>query len=199
MRSATTRASYGLRGLVVAMLAALVAMPGSASADTDDRRALVVLRVLAYDKHLGDRVGDTVRVVVAYPKGNDAEAARWRASFAKISKLKVDGRSVVIAAQEIEKADQLGRALADLKPAALIVCDGLAGRLSIEDVAKATRANHVLSFTTRAGEVERGLSVGIVPGKEHDEIVVNMTAAAAEGVKFDAGLLQLARTVRGPS
>jgi hypothetical protein len=55
----------------------------------------------------------------------------------------------------------------------------------------------VLSFTTRAGEVEQGLAVGIVPGKEHDEIVVNMTAAAAEGVKFDAGLLQLARTVRG--
>jgi uncharacterized protein DUF4154 len=197
MRSATARASHGLRWLVVAVLVALVARIDVASADTDDRRALVVLRVLAYDKHLGERVGDVVRVVVAYPKGDDDEAGRWRAAFAKISKLKVDGRSVVIAAQEIDKPDQLGRALANLKPAALIACDGLAKRISIDDVAKATRANHVLSFTTRAGEVEQGLTVGIVPGKEHDEIVVNMTAAAAEGVKFDAGLLQLARTVRG--
>jgi len=182
---------------VVACLVALLARVGPAHADTDDRRALVVLRVLAYDKHLGDRVGDVVRVVVVYPKGDDDEAARWRAAFAKISKLKVDGRSVVIAAQEIDKPEQLGRALATLKPAALIACDGLVKRIAIEDVAKATRANRVLSFSTRAGEVEQGLAVGIVPGKEHDEIVVNMTAAAAEGVKFDAGLLQLARTVRG--
>jgi hypothetical protein len=197
MRSATARASHGLRWLVVACLVALVARIDLASADTDDRRALVVLRVLAYDKHLGERVGDVVRVVVVYPKGDDDEAGRWRAAFAKISKLKVDGRSVVIAAQEIDKPDQLGRALANLKPAALIACDGIAKRIAIDDIAKATRANHVLSFTTRAGEVEQGLAVGIVPGKEHDEIVVNMTAAAAEGVKFDAGLLQLARTVRG--
>jgi YfiR/HmsC-like len=197
MRSATARASHGLRWLVVACLVALVARIDLASADTDDRRALVVLRVLAYDKHLGERVGDVVRVVVVYPKGDDDEAGRWRAAFAKISKLKVDGRSVVIAAQEIDKPDQLGRALANLKPAALIACDGIAKRIAIDDIAKATRANHVLSFTTRASEVEQGLAVGIVPGKEHDEIVVNMTAAAAEGVKFDAGLLQLARTVRG--
>jgi len=37
-----------------------------------------------------------------------------------------------------------------------------------------------------------------VPGKQRDEIVVNLAAARAEGVKFDAGLLQLAREVKGP-
>jgi hypothetical protein len=178
----------------------VVASGGPARAEpTDDRRALVALRVLAYDKHLGDRVGDdSLRIMIAYPKGDDSEAARWRAAFGKISKLKVDGRAVVIAGQEIDKADQLGRSVAALRPAALIVCNGLTSKLAPEDVAKVTRANHVLSFTTRAGEVERGLTVGIVPGQEHDEIVVNLPAAAAEGVKFDAGLLQLARTVRGP-
>jgi len=58
-----------------------------------------------------------------------------------------------------------------------------------------TRANKVLSFSTREREVVKGLAVGIVPGQTRDEIVVNVRAATAEGAKFDAGLLQLARSV----
>jgi len=164
----------------------------------DDRRALVALRVLAYDKRLGERAADVVRIVIVYPKGDDSEAARWRASFAKTTKLKVDGRSVVIAEHELDGAAGLERAFRDLKPAAIVACDGISRKLAIEDLARLTRANHVLSFTTREVEVVKGIAVGIVPGKERDEIVVNLKAAAAEGVKFDAGLLQLARTVGSP-
>jgi len=68
-------------------------------------------------------------------------------------------------------------------------------RGAIPELAAVTRANHVLSVSTREADVVLGLALGVVRGTSHDEIVVNPAAAAAEGVKFDAGLLQLARTV----
>jgi len=180
------------------VFAMLVALRGVAHADvTDDRRALVMLRVLAYDKQLASRIGDSVRIVVVSAKGDDAEPARWAQAFAKAAKLKVDGRPVVLSLHTFESADALDRVMRDLHPAAIVACDGLVRRISTADLAKLSRAHHVLTFTTREAEVVRGLGVGVVPGSERDEIVVNLYAIAAEGVRFDAGLLQLARTVKG--
>ena len=156
-----------------------------------------MLRVLAYDKQLSQRIGDAARIVVVYGKGDDAESQRWAAAFGKTTKLKIDGRPVVLTMHAFESADALDRVMRDLHPAALVVCDGLARKIATPDLAKLSRARHVLTFTTRESEVVRGLGVGVVPGAERDEIVVNLHAVAAEGVKFDAGLLQLARTVQG--
>ncbi len=80
----------------------------------------------------------------------------------------------------------------------MIACDGLSAKLGMGQLAALTRSHDVLSITTREADVVKGLALGVVPGKTRDEIVVNVRAAAAEGVKFDAGLLQLARTVEGP-
>jgi hypothetical protein len=185
----------------VAAFAAFVLMVGlgnAASADAaDDRRALVMLRVLAYDNQLGERAGDEIRIVIVYPAGDGgaAERARWTAAFASARKLKVDGRPVVVSAHKFETASSLGSVLHDLHAVALFACDGLAKAIAVGDLATVTRANKVLSFSTREREVVKGLAVGIVPGAQRDEIVVNLRAATAEGARFDAGLLQLARSV----
>jgi hypothetical protein len=176
----------------------MVGLGSAVSADAaDDRRALVMLRVLAYDNHLGERAGAEIRIVIVYPAGDGgaAERARWIAAFASARKLKVDGRPVVVLAHKFETASVLGGALHDLHAVALFACDGLAKAIAVGDLATVTRANKVLSFSTREREVVKGLAVGVVPGSQRDEIVVNVRAAAAEGVKFDAGLLQLARSV----
>ena len=164
---------------------------------TDDRRALVMLRVLAYDKRLGERAGNEVRIVILYPDGDvgAAERLRWITAFAAARKLKLAGHAVVVTALKLDDRKALDKALETLRPAALVVCDGLAAKLSASALASITRARGILSITTREAEVGKGLAVGIVPGTQRDEIVVNVRAATAEGVKFDAGLLQLARTV----
>jgi hypothetical protein len=186
------------RTLALAALLLAVGRGASASADgADDRRALVMLRTLAYDNHLDQRIGDEVRIVIVYPVGDDgvAERRRWTQAFANVHKLKVDGRSVIVSAHKFETAKLLGRMLADLHAAALVSCEGLGKAIAVPELAAITRANSVLSFSTRESDVVKGLAVGIVPGTPRDEIVVNVEAAAAEGVKFDAGLLQLARKV----
>src|SRR5712691_7371981 len=109
MRPTTTRAARA-RGLafVVGVLVILVVWIEPARGEpSDDRRALVILRVLAYDRHLGQRVGGVARIVIVCPKDDAgaAESARWTAAFGKASKLKVDGRAVEIAAHAFEGAD----------------------------------------------------------------------------------------------
>jgi len=188
------------RWTLVALLIVLgLASPARADA-ADDRRALVMLRVLAYDNHLGARAGDEVRIVIVFPSGDGgaAERARWTSAFANARKLKVAGRPVVVSTHKFETASVLDRALTDAHAAAVLVCEGLARTIALDDLAALTRAHKVLSFSTREPEVVKGLAVGIVPGTSRDEIVVNLRAAAAEGAKFDAGLLQLARTVEAP-
>jgi hypothetical protein len=190
----------GRRTLILAALLIAVGQTASAAADaTDDRRALVMLRALAYDNHLDRRVGDEIHIVIVYPVGEDgaAESRRWTQAFAKVRKLKVEGRPVIVTAHAFETAKQLGRTLHDEHAAALVSCDGLGKAIATPELASVTRANSVLSFSTRESDVAQGLAVGIVPGDGRDEIVVNLEAAAAEGVKFDAGLLQLARKVEG--
>jgi hypothetical protein len=179
-------------------LALVVGLANAAAADAaDDRRALVMLRVLAYDNHLSARAGDEVRIVIVYPAGDGgaAERARWTAAFASARKLKLDGRPVVVTAHKFETAGALGAALREAHAVALLACDGLARAIAVGDLAAVTRANKVLSFSTREREVVNGLAVGIVPGQTRDEIVVNVRAATAEGARLDAGLLQLARSV----
>jgi len=187
---------------VALVLLALAIAGAAALADGSpaDRRALVMLRILAYDKHLNERGHDAIKFLIVHRRDDDGAAcsARWVEAFDKIKKVKIDGRSVQILVHGLDKAADLDRALKDLDPTALIACEGL----PIPDIAKLTRAHKVLSFAMREDDVVAGLSVGIVPSKDsdkpRDEIVVNPRAAAAEGVKFDAGLMQLARAVGPP-
>ena len=187
------------RGTLVFAVSALMLVLTSrrADADTDDeRRALVVLRILAYDRNLGKRAGDTVTIVVAAPAtaDGDAERARWLRAFESLGKIKVDGRRLVIAGHRVADAKKLDRELADAKAAAVLLCDGA---IAIADLTPITRARKTLSIATREADVHAGVAVGVIRGTKRDEIVVNIAGATAEGVKFDAGLLQLARKVEG--
>src|SRR5262249_10613724 len=100
----TTKRAIRAHGFVVVLLLALLVGPAIADTHGDDRRALVTLRVLAYDKRLDERAPDVVRIVIVSPKGDDGEAARWRAAFAKTAHLKIGGRSVSIVAHELDTA-----------------------------------------------------------------------------------------------
>ena len=187
-----------MRSVAIVLLAlGIAAAAVLADGSPTDRRALVMLRILAYDKHLSERAHDSIKFLIVHRRDDDggACAARWGEAFDKIKKVKIDGRSVQIMVHGFDKPADLDHALKDLDVTALIACEGL----PVPELAKLTRAHKVLSFAMREDDVVAGLSVAIVPGKDpdkpRDEIVVNPRAAAAEGVKFDAGLMQLARAV----
>ena len=181
------------------ILAALLGA-GDAAADSQPARrdALVFLRVLAYDKQLAHRAGDTVIVAVVYPAASvtaRGERDAWLKALAEVKRIKVAGRAVVAVAVGYDGKTAFDRQMKDLAPAAVLLCAGLSD--TIADVRAVTRARQILSFSRAERDARAGLAVALVSGAERDEIVINLAASRAEGAKLDAGLLQLARLVEG--
>jgi len=170
--------------------------PDDADAEASARRVLIALRVLAYDKALDERTSAEVAIVVLLSRNNQvshAERARWQTGFALLPKVKVGGRPVRIVAVDFESGHSLDALLGAVAPTAMIVMSDLIHE--VPAVRVASRAHHVLTIAAREELVRAGLAVGLVAGREHEEIVIDLEAARGEGVRFGAGLLQLARLV----
>jgi hypothetical protein len=196
-----TRTWVGLGCALVALALGL----GVARADEGDdeqtaaaRRAVIVLRILAYDRALATRSpgSEAVVFVVAGPdKRGRAERDLWLAGFALLPRVKVGGRPVRAVAIDYEDAAKLDALAARQHPAAMIVTDGLGGAASaLRGVAS---ARQVLAVSLREAEVRDGYAIGLIAGEKRDEIAINLEAARGEGARFGAGLLQLARIVDG--
>ena len=183
--------------VVIALLARIAdANPTDAQAKAAGRQMLIALRVLAYDKQLAERspgAAVTIALVSSPTTEGRALRARFEAGFALMPKVKVGGRAVRVIAFDAgtDKADIA--VLTAKTPSVVIVVDDLGDKLAA--LRAATRARRVLTMSLRERDVTEGLSVGIVAARERDQIVINVEASRAEGVRFGAGLLQLARLV----
>lgn len=183
--------------IVVLLGTRALAAPSEAEAAASARWVLIALRVLAYDKTIATRKpGDTVTIgLVAGPKPEgQKERERWQAGFSKLPRVKVGGRPVRIVLVDY-KAETFDAAIVKHAPAAVIVSSDLVGELPA--IRKITRARDVLTLTQREQAVRDGFAVGLVAGQERAEIIINIEAAREEGVRFGAGLLQLARLIDG--
>jgi hypothetical protein len=178
---------------------------GSARASDDDdsetaaaRRALIALRILAYDKVLDTRAPGPEVIIFIVAGADDrgrSERSTWQAGFALLPKVKAGGRPVRAVAIDYRDAATLDAMVAKQHPAAMIVTEGLgAGAERLRQVA---RTRQVITVSVREAEVRDGYAIGLIAGDQRDEIVINLEAARAEGARFDAGLLQLARFVDG--
>jgi hypothetical protein len=175
------------RGAILVIVLGLVAVPvADASAQQE---ALVLLRILAYDRKLGDRTSDDVSIIVVYKPGDAKSEAAAKDIAAQVAaaakKVSVSGRKVRVRSEGFT-AD-FGKNLSNT--AALYVCLNLDD--SVEAISQVARGKRILSFTN----VESYLSVlaiGIVPRDKAKGIIVNLKAAKAEGADLDSALLKLA-------
>lgn len=183
-----------IRAALLACIALLCAARPAQADDDADRRALVLLRVLSYDRNIVSRAGDRVTILVVYdePSTTD-ERDRWLAALAGVHKITVADRPTAIRTHAFKDAAGLEAEVRASRPAVIVVCSGVdRGLAAIRDVARAHKA---MTFTTRESEVEAGFSVGLVAGERRDVIAINLEAARAEGVQFEAGLLKIARRI----
>jgi hypothetical protein len=183
-----------IRAAALACLAVLCTAGVARAEDDADRRALVLLRVLSYDRNVASRAGDRMTILVVYDEPATAEERdRWLAALAGVHKVTVADRAVETRSHAFKDGSKLEAALRDAHPAAIVVCGGLSRALS--ELRDAARAHKAMTFTTRESEVEAGFSVGLVAGERRDVIAINLEAARAEGVQFEAGLLKIAKRV----
>lgn len=187
--------------LQLLLLALVIAWPAMAQEAEvlvpADLQAQILLNVLTFDRNLAERAGDELVFAVLiqrrYMPSADAGNGLL-AALRGISGEVMPGMRLRVVRLELDTGDDLGRALASLRPSVLYVPPLRA--LSIEEIVATTRALKIRTLTGVAEYVTRGLAIGLRLRDDRPEIVINLQAAVAEGADLNSQLLKLARVIR---
>jgi hypothetical protein len=189
-----------VRRLAAILLLSLATAPPVRAAEVTPRqRALLALRVLAYDRALPARAGGEVTVAVLYrPDASSSEAERdaLLAAFSDLSRtVVVAGRPARAVAVPWRGAADLRGRLEALRASALYACAGLLGEAT--EIEAAARAGRALTLAGEAAFVERGFAVALVDRGQRAGLVISPAAAAAQGADLDSALLSVAELLPG--
>ncbi|HTE53512.1 MAG TPA: YfiR family protein [Kofleriaceae bacterium] len=174
------------------------AAEAAADAATDNKQALVLVRVLAYDRNVTKRAGRQVVIGVVRddsdPVSRRAASAMAYALRAVSKELTVAGRPIAVV--ELAAGELLGDRLRDLEVTAIYLAIGLEGEL--DQITAAARARPCLTFSDRPAYLRHGLAVvlGTDVQKKRITIQIDLTAATAQGAKLAAELLRVAEIVK---
>lgn len=150
------------------------------------------LKVTTFDRKHSNG-GQPVIFGVAFQSGNRASViAKNEALRALNAAADQDAQSVRAIPIDLDQ-EPLPEALAREHLTVLYVTPLRA--IAISDIAAATRAARVTTFTGVPRFVALGLSVGVRLQGDRAKLLVNLQAARAEGADFSAELLKLARLV----
>ena len=152
------------------------------------QEALLLLRILAYDRNLTKRTSDEVVIVVVHKSGNATSESAGRdivgSLLAAAKKVSVAGRKVKV------RSEAFGDTTKNLSnTAAFYVATGLDDHIAA--ISQISRTNKILTFSNVEGYVS-SLAIGIVPKDKSMSIIVNLKSAKAEGADLDSALLKLA-------
>jgi len=189
-----------VRRLVATLLASLLALPLAIAAGVSPgQRALLLLRVLAYDRALRSRAGDAVQVAVVYQAGaaaSEAERDDLLVAFADVARtVVVGGRPVRAVPVPWRGGAELEALLAARRASAVYACPGLLEAAG--EIEAAARRQRALTFAGDGAFVERGFAVALVDRGRRAGVLVAPAVAAAEGADLDSALLSLAELYDG--
>jgi hypothetical protein len=182
-----------VRPFVALALALAAAIPIVAHAQNAATQAIVLLRVVGYDRNLARRAaGETAVITLLYQPGNkDSERVRTELAteLERLTpKATVGGKRVVVTQVAWGGAADLEGKLKDTS--ALYVCAGLEGDAAA--ILKATRSLGVLSLAGTDALVDAGATVGLLVRDASIQIVVNAASAAQEKADFNPALFRVA-------
>jgi hypothetical protein len=182
------------------LLAVLLLLAGGVAFADDipaTQQSYLIIRILAYDRNVRDRSGGSqVNVVVVYKaglsaseavQGNVVGALQTAAGTANVGGLPVNVFAVPY------DATLEGKVTA-AHAAAVYICPGLESEVAT--IQAMTRKDRVLSFTDVEPNVKGGLSVGLVLRDGKPKILVNLSAAQAEGADLDSALLRVSEVIK---
>ena len=181
-------------------LAALLTVSATRAAAQDpevpvDLQVRLLYKIVSFDRNLGARTaGDPLVFAILYQKGFRASSTtRLQVDDAARGESHGLNRPVRWVTIELEETPDLGSALRSNAVDILYVTP-LRGT-DIRRIVEATRANQVTSFAGVPSYLERGLAVAVGLERGRPRILINLTAARAEGADFSSQLLQMATVV----
>jgi hypothetical protein len=193
---ANPRHRSSLLSLALSLAAgALLLLPSPARAG--EREAMILGRAFAYDYNLKSRAGDSLVLGVLFnPQDSSSQAAAetWFKSFKALAGVKIQGLPLKVVRVPFSNAGALHSSIQAQGIDILFVCDGLESQLGA--IHGLSHAEKLLTVAATQPMVEQGLALGVFDAGGKVEIVVNLPAAAQEGVSFSSDLLRLARIIR---
>ncbi len=193
-----------MRGKILGAMAGLAAVAlatsGARAEDPPPRhQALLLLRVLAYDRNLRARAGASATVLVLYRAGDLGSESRrgaLRTAFEEVARdVVVSGLPVTVAELAYQNPAELEARVEALHPALVYVDRAL--EASVPEITRVTRGRGVLSADGSRSMVEAGVSLAIVARSGRAAVLVNLPAARQEGADLDSALLAVADVLRG--
>jgi hypothetical protein len=159
-------------------------------------RASMLVRVLAYDRRMGQKPPPLTLAVIH--RQGDANSESQGQEFSGALEVAARGKSIAgrplkVVRIGFSNTNQLQTELSAAHAVALYVCEGLES--ASESIAQVTRRLSVLSIAGSEAQVNQGLAIGLSRKGNSPVILVHLSAARAEGADLDAGLLSLSRLV----
>lgn len=161
-------------------------------------QALLLLRILAYDHKLADRVVDKKVTIYVVHKSGASESEEPANEM--VGTLREIGKSTKLAGNAIQvvklayNKDTFDADVGRVRAAALYVSPSLGDVLSPISAVAAKRK--LLTFTGVPEYVPAGLSVGFSNENGKPVISVNIPASKNEGADLDVALLRVAKIVK---
>jgi hypothetical protein len=156
----------------------------------------IFFKLLTYDRTLWEVPEPRLRIGLLHRLGDDMSRRNLVVMLEALdasSDKTINGVAFEFVTLSWKDADDLARQLAHTDIDVLYVTRGHHAHLN--SVAGITRSNGILTLAGDAGDVGRGLSVGIGLDGERLRIEVDLEALAAEGHQLDARVLRLCRVV----
>jgi hypothetical protein len=162
-----------------------------------DKQALLLLRVLAYDRTIVHHAAGALVVAVVHRANDEDSAARIDAVRAALTDL---ARTTTVAGFRVNIISLAYTSAADLDARLMaehVVAMLLAADLDpfASEISAISRRRSILSATGGRELVKKGMCVGLVLREQHPGLIVNLTACRGEDVSFDSELLSLAEVI----
>jgi hypothetical protein len=189
-----------MRSGIVVALVMLVLTGGVAAADPlpSKNQALLLLRILAYDHKLGERIVEKKVTIYVVHKTGVAESED--AANDMVGKLREIAKSTKLAGNAIQvvklayNKDTFDADVSRIKAAALYVAPSLGDSLS--PITTVSSKRKLLTFTGVPEYVSAGMSIGFSNDNGKPVISVNIPASKNEGADLDVALLRVAKIVK---
>jgi hypothetical protein len=165
--------------------------------DARDRNVIILVKALSYDDKIVERAGHEMVVAVVYSAGESGaedEAEAWRKSFAKLSTVRFLGLPFRAIKLPVGTPERLRKAIVDEGIDALFVAGAMKDELSW--IQKVTRDSKILTLASRESQVAAGLALGVFAIDGKNTLLINLSAARAEGSLFSSAIFPLAKVIR---
>jgi hypothetical protein len=165
--------------------------------DIRDRHVVILVKALSYDEKIVERAGREMVVAVVYSSGESGagdEAEAWRESFAKLSTVRFLGLPFRAIKLAVGTPDRLRKAITQEGIDALFVVGAMKDELPW--IQKVSRESKILTLASREPQIPAGLSLGVFVIEGKNTLLINLSAARAEGSLFSSAIFPLAKVIR---